>query len=93
MGCLGGGCAGFVLSFTAFIVTFSAALAGSRHEYLLRILGVLLLDVAIVFGAYAAIKYWAPRAGNPNLVRTFAITAGIIGLGGLTLCSGMWVRQ
>ena len=72
---------------------FNAVLTGTGPVHALRILIVLVLDAVIIAAAYSAITFWAPQARNPNLVRTFALTAGIIGLGGLTLCSGVLSGQ
>jgi pimeloyl-ACP methyl ester carboxylesterase len=54
---------------------------------------IVLIDILVVFGAYAAFRWWAPRARHPSFVRAFALSAAIIGLGGLTLCSGIFSKD
>lgn len=81
-GCLTGGVIGAVLSFVVFI---SALSQYQKHQVVVY---VILLELAIVALVFAAFLRWAPRSRHPTFVRALAVGLAIVGLGGVTVCSG-----
>ena len=84
LGCLTGGTGAGILSVLAFISALQ--LIGSRSE---RITLTLSLDLVIVILAFASYLWWAPRSRYPTFLRAFALGLAIVGLGGVTMCTGV----
>ena len=82
---------GIGLSFFGVLVAFfEFGQPGAVHQsYRIHVgITVAIIDILILALAYLSIMVWAPRTKSADFVRTFALTAAVIALGGITVCSG-----
>ncbi|MBV8081413.1 MAG: alpha/beta hydrolase [Candidatus Eremiobacteraeota bacterium] len=87
-GCFLGGIVGTVLAVLGLAAGLSSQGRPSRIGMSIT---VIVVDVALAILAFMAYRWWAPRSRHPSFLQAFAVAFAIIGLGGLTLCSGaLW---
>ena len=85
-----GGFLGILLGVLGVLAAYyGSGPTGQAHRMHVGI-AVAVMDILIVALAYVGIVILAPRAQSPDFVRTLVLTAAVIALGGISVCSGIF---